>query len=682
MSVSLFFNHSSPLFSFLFFFDLEMKTFVFTILISLCFFLFVEGSQFHLKVDFNRIGLVNISAKIGVTVAPNALLMGSINGTSVVNVPTSITQELWKNLKALDVGVIRYSPLSAFPRYATFSTDYEGEVQMEFFDAALSTFYANKPPKAFFELNLATLPAHFFHPNHVDVPDDPNLPVWGYAMGFPVESDLLNKGSIVEYFDNVITLLKNGMITLNGQNYTINDGNEIKYDRWEVLKQDEHGFTTVDYSAIFKGVYDSLNSKYPDPATHPSLAALGGATCGRIPTILSAIHDHGAKTDTVSLHHRCIPSSRTNADSYEDLFDDMERFSRRTSVRVTNYISNFVQNTKDKVKIEISNAAIYLPGDRDPLKSQDTGEDIPSTFWVAAASGFASLFTQLGTNENITNINMGLYSAYPAIPGWNITESFLPTLSLTNWKNGKPNMKYRLVQLLSKYFYPGLNVVPFKIDYQPTTGQNRRQVKGNDYPQPLCLTSDARNGFEQIIIKCDPSSVDPINITSITFGVMESDICGSITYSDNCSFSLSPSLFNSCAEAGSCQIDPLDYINISTCPERRVSFTVVASCTVSNVPLTYTPTPSLDEKLDVLVAYVPASGSEKESAHILVVNKRSASVSLNLEFSGIKYNKAEIIKLDSSYDPESGDPKANTLNSLDDVVFAGFSTSVILLHTV
>jgi len=552
---------------------------------------------------------------------------------------------------------------------------------MEFFDAALSKFYANRPPNASFELNLATLLAHFFHPDHVDVPSDPNKPAWNYAMGAPVQSDILNKISIAEYFDNIITLLKTGGITLQGKNYTINGGKEIKYNKWEVLKQDEHGFSTVDYAAIFKSVYDSLNNTYPNAKTRPSLAALGGATCGRIHPILTGIDNLGARTNTISLHHRCIPGSRTNVDSYVDIFDDMERFVRRVKARVTNYLNDFWNETNKKVKIEVSDASIYLPGDRDPRDKNETGDDIPDTFWLAAATGFASLFTQLSTNENITNINMGLYSAYPAISKWNIADSFLPSLSLTNWENGKPNMKYRLVELLSKYFYSGLPVAPFNIYYDPTSNFKQNKKNGNAGSSVVCLTSDSRNGFEKIIIKCDSVSLDPINFTSVSFGALETDICGSLKYNKDCSYQLPTSTFDACAAGGECTIDPLNYINSSICPERRVSFTVTASCPPEPIPAVYLPIPSLSEQLDVLAAYIPPSGTDKEAAHILVVNKRSSTVSTDLSFKGIEYNTVEMISLNKNYNPESGEPQITVLNSLKDVVFPGFSTSVIILRT-
>ena len=146
--------------------------------------------------------------------------------------------------------------------------------------------------------------------------------------------------------------------------------------------------------------------------------------------------------DYISYHFYASPTIDQNLDDWQyTFFDQADRFI--TNVR---YIEAIRKRLSPETKTDTDELGVILPTDDLEIRDSAAHPDrIPSLYWNAAGSLYAYLFINL-SKLGIDVIGESQLVGYP---------SQFPSVSMIDWKNGKPNARYWVLKLIKDNFHPG-----------------------------------------------------------------------------------------------------------------------------------------------------------------------------------------------------------------------------------
>jgi hypothetical protein len=162
-----------------------------------------------------------------------------------------------------------------------------------------------------------------------------------------------------------------------------------------------------------------------------------------------AHHKAGIPLDYISYHFYASPTIDQNLDDWQYTFlDQADRFL--TNVR---YVEAIRKRLSPETKTDTDELGVILPTDELEIRDATAHPDrIPPLYWNAAGALYAYLFTNL-SKEGIDVIGESQLVGYP---------SQFPSVSMMDWKNGKPNARYWVLKLIKDNFHPGDKLVETK----------------------------------------------------------------------------------------------------------------------------------------------------------------------------------------------------------------------------
>ncbi len=357
-------------------------------------------------------------------------------------------------LKSLGADYVRYVPWLPYPRLGV------AELEPPAKDTTSWDFSLIDPMTKDFltateghstVMNFSTIPAWLFKTDKpVPYPADPNQVSWDYTQGTELK-DPTGK-DLGDYYARLVSwYTKGGFTDENGKQHS--SGYHYKFPIWEVLNEVEfeHKTTPEQYTAR----YDAIVSAIHEVSPGTKFMGLALATPSDDPRYFEyflnhANHKPGIPLDYVSYHFYASPAPQQDINSWQyTFFDQADRF-----LATVRYIDAIRQRLSPQTKTDTNELGVILASDEAEIAESKAHPDtIPALYWNAAGALYAYLYSELA-KQGVDVIGESQLVGYP---------SQFPSVSMIDWKNGKPNARYWVLSLLKNNFHPGDQLVATKL---------------------------------------------------------------------------------------------------------------------------------------------------------------------------------------------------------------------------
>lgn len=300
-------------------------------------------------------------------------------------------------------------------------------------------------------MNFSTIPAWLFKTNEpISYPSDPNKAFWSYTQGTELKDP--SGKELGDYYARLVSWYTRGGFTdENGKVHT--SGYHYSFPIWEVLNEveSEHTMTPAQYTER----YDAIVSAIAKVSPHTKFMGLALAAPSDEPEYFEYFLDHahhkpGIPLDYISYHFYATPTTGQTLDDWQyTFFDQAEKFL--TTVR---YIEQIRLRLSPETKTDADELGVILPTDNTP---HDAEIVIPARYWNAAGALYAYLYMELA-QQGIEAIGESQLVGYP---------TQYPSVTMIDWKNGKPNARYWVLRLIKDNFHPGDLIVKTTADLGP-----------------------------------------------------------------------------------------------------------------------------------------------------------------------------------------------------------------------
>jgi hypothetical protein len=287
-------------------------------------------------------------------------------------------------------------------------------------------------------LNFSTIPDWMFRTEKpVAYPADPGQVFWSYNQGTRLRDTTLKE--LTGYFVRLFSWYTRGGFTDELGVYH-RSGHHYRIPYWEVLNEPdlEHDMSPQRYTRIYDAVVHAL--KKISPQTKFVALALAYETNPEWFTYFldPAHHTLGVRPEGISYHFYGSPHDRSRGpENYGyAFFDQANAFLDR--VRYVEHIKKRLAPHTFTTIDEIGN----ILGDQ-------TGKDIPAAYWNLSGAMYAYVYAALAR----IGIDMAGESQLVGYP------TQFPSVSMMDWKDGRPNSRYQVLRLLKDNFGPGDTLV-------------------------------------------------------------------------------------------------------------------------------------------------------------------------------------------------------------------------------
>jgi Glycosyl hydrolases family 39 len=393
----------------------------------------------EITVDWNKTVIVSRSTPT-LQVVVNPMLRGG----------APIHDAAFHAIKQLGADYVRYVPWLPYPRLGV------AELEPPTKDATSWDFSLIDPMTKDFlaateghstVMNFSTIPAWLFQTDKpVTYPADPNQVYWDYTQGTELKDP--SGKDLGDYFARLVSwYTKGGFTDENGKQHS--SGYHYDFPIWEVLNEVEfeHKTTPEQYTAR----YDAIVSAIHEVSPNTKFMGLALATPSVEPRYFEYFLDHahhkpGIPLDYVSYHFYASPSADQDINSWQfTFFDQADRF-----IDTVRYIDAIRQRLSPQTKTDTDELGIILASDEAEIAESKAHPDkIPNLYWNAAGALYAYLYGELAL-QGIEVVGESQLVGYP---------SQFPSVSMIDWKNGKPNARYWVLSLLKDNFHPGDQLV-------------------------------------------------------------------------------------------------------------------------------------------------------------------------------------------------------------------------------
>jgi len=364
----------------------------------------------------------------------------------VVNPPlrrgSSIHNGAFAALHDLGADYVRYVPWAPYPRLAVAelepptpdktSWDFTkiDPMTIDFFDATEghSTIF-----------NFSTIPQWMFTTSKpVTYPHDPEQVTWNYTQGTELRDPSMKELS--EYYARLVSWYTQGGFTDENGQYRAS-GYHYPIPYWEVFNEIdlEHKSTPQQYTERYDAVVKAIHAVSPD-TKFVGLAVAGPKN--QLPLIEYFLnpenHRPGIPLDMISYHFYAMPAAGETADKWQSTF-----FRQAAEFLGTVHkIEEMRKRLSPTTQTTIDELGVILPDDNG---GSDPDKRIPRIYWNAAGALYAYLYVEL-SKIGIEAVGESQLVGYP---------TQYPSVSLIDWKNGKPNARFLILKLLKDNFGPG-----------------------------------------------------------------------------------------------------------------------------------------------------------------------------------------------------------------------------------
>jgi hypothetical protein len=423
----------------------------------------------------------------------------------VVNPPmrrgSAIHDNVFQSLRDLGADYVRYVPWYPYPKLAIPELDppSAGKTSWDFSLIDPMTIDFLEATKGHpVVLNFSTVPQWMYKVEKpVPYPQDPDKPIWDYVQGTELRDPSMKE--IGDYYGRLFSWYTNGGFTDEaGKRH--DSGYHYSIPMWEVLNEVdfEHDTKADTYTRMYDSIVESIRKVKPE--TKFMGMSLGAPH--EVPAFFEYFldpknHKPGIPLDYISYHFYAIPAPDHGPEIQEHTFfaqadgflkgvGYVELIRKRLSPSTRTAINEVGSISADDVKM------VY--------EKKDIPDPIPNSYWNLTSAMFAYVFAEL-SKMGIEVVNMSQLVGYP---------TQFPSVSMVDWTTGKPNTRYRMLQLLKDNFGPGDRIVETKVGKIPhiysyasaliTKDGKRRVLLINKRNRKIEVSVPGAKGGEQVYV--------------------------------------------------------------------------------------------------------------------------------------------------------------------------------------
>jgi hypothetical protein len=287
-------------------------------------------------------------------------------------------------------------------------------------------------------LNFSTMPAWLFKTAQpVTYPSDPNAPYWDYTQGTELNDPSLKH--LGDYYARLVSWYHSGGFTDELGAYH-RSGYHYEIPWWEVLNEvdSEHQTTPEQYTERYDAIVKAIHQVSPD-TRFVGLALASSDKFEYYEYFLDPKHHQpGVPLDMISYHFYASPPDGTNA-----VNPDAWHFCEQAD--------HFLDTVRkvEAIRQRLSPATMTDIDELGVIANDDNTWKHQPIYWNAAGAMYAYLYLELG-KLGIEYVGESQLVGYP---------TQYPSVSMVNWETGRPNARFRVLELLKDHFKPGDKLV-------------------------------------------------------------------------------------------------------------------------------------------------------------------------------------------------------------------------------
>lgn len=365
----------------------------------------------------------------------------------VVNPPlrrgASIHDSSFAALRALGCDYVRYVPWLPYPRLgvAELTPPAGGRTSWDFSVIdPLTLDFLNATKGHSVIVNFSTVPTWMYKTNKpVTYPDDPDSVDWDYTQGSePTDPTYAQIGA---YYARLYSWYTQGGFTDElGKRHQSGYHYNIPY--WEVLNEVdyEHGNSAQSYTKEYDAIVTAIHQRSPG-TKFVGMALADPDRPEWFEYFLDRKHHQpGVPLDMISYHFYAIGSIRQGVDVMQYTFwDRADGF-----LHAVQFIDNIRKRLSPATRTTIDEIGSILDSD-----NGDPGAIIPDSYWNLSGALYAYVYlglARLGIDIAGESQLVGYPTQYPSV-------------SMIDWRTGRPNARYWVLKLLKDNLGPGDTLV-------------------------------------------------------------------------------------------------------------------------------------------------------------------------------------------------------------------------------
>lgn len=354
-----------------------------------------------------------------------------------------------QGLKDLGVDYLRYMSYFSFPKLsvAELYPPKDGKTSWDFSlldPLVLDIFKAAEGHPTM--MTFSTVPAWMFKRDKpVSYPDDPDAFVWEWPQGTELADESAQQ--LADYFARLFSWYTQGGFTDELGKYH-RSGHRFKIPYWEVLNEPDTELliSPENYTKLYDKVVTAIRK------IDPKTKFVGLSPAFTTPDMLEYFlnpknHAPGIPLDMISYHGYAMSSSpQDGPEQWQHSF-----FSQAdTFVDKVDFIENIRKRLSPATRTAINETGTLLGSsfgiNPNPPKIHDS-------YWNISGAVYAYLYLNI-SRRDIDALHMSHGLGYPG---------FFPEITMFDWTTGKPNARYRSLELIKNNFGPGDSVIDTEI---------------------------------------------------------------------------------------------------------------------------------------------------------------------------------------------------------------------------
>jgi len=365
---------------------------------------------------------------------------------------SAIHDAAFESVKELGAEYVRYVPWHPYPRLAVAELEppTKEKTSWDFSKIDPMTLDFLKATEGHDRiLNFSTIPAWMYKAKPVVVPDDPDRVFWDYTQGRELRDPSCRE--LADYYARLVNWYTQGGFT-DELGVRHESGYHFKLPYWEVFNEIdiEHQPTPRQYVASYDAIVGRLHAVDPQM----KFVGLAMAFAENHPEMMEYFldprnHKPGIPLDMISYHFYATPTpEQTTEDWQYTFFDQADKFL--VGVR---WIEAARKRLSPETRTTLDEVGTILPTDWHPETPYDPGPPIPANYWNASGAMYAYLYLETA-KMGIDVVGESQLVGFP---------SQFPSVTMLDWKTGKPNARFEVLRLLHEHLHPGANLVETKL---------------------------------------------------------------------------------------------------------------------------------------------------------------------------------------------------------------------------
>jgi hypothetical protein len=376
----------------------------------------------------------------------------------VVNPPlrrgTPVHDNAYKAVHDLGADYVRYVPWLPYPKLGVAELDppRDGKTSWDFslIDPMTIDFLETTKGHSVI-LNFSTIPQWMFKTEKpVSYPADPNQVTWDYTQGTEPRDPSFKE--VADYYARLLSWYTQGGFTDElGKRHESGYHYAIAY--WEVLNEVEfeHHMSPETYTRLYDAVVTAMRK------VDPKLKFVGMALAmpSQNPQFSEYFLDHknhkpGIPLDFISYHFYAVPTpDQTPEVQGYTFFAQADGF-----LNTVRYVEAIRKRLSPETRTTIDEIGAISADDLGQGEAGHQTKPIADSYWNLTGAMYAYLFGEL-TRMGVDVAGESQLVGYP---------TQFPSVSMVDWNDGKPNARFRVLELLHSNFGPGDKVVDFHGD--------------------------------------------------------------------------------------------------------------------------------------------------------------------------------------------------------------------------